>query len=280
MPIHDQGYRRYAGSKAAVGRGWAVITRNGVRSLFAKRAFVGLLLLAWTPFVVRAVQVYIAANFAQAAALLGVKADTFRDFLDQQSAFVFFITIYVGAGLIANDRRANALQVYLSKPLTRAEYVAGKAAILFVFLSLVTWAPAIALLFVQIMFAGSFAFIRDNIFLLPAITLFSVLQVLLATMTMLALSSMSKSSRFVGVMYAGLMFFTAAVFAVVREITSSSAMLWISPTAALEQIGDAIFRMPLSYAVPPAVAFLSIIGLIVISALILERRVRGVEVVQ
>ncbi len=36
MPIHDQGYRRYAGTRAAVGRGWAVITRSGVKSLFAQ----------------------------------------------------------------------------------------------------------------------------------------------------------------------------------------------------------------------------------------------------
>ena len=65
---------------------------------------------------------------------------------------------------------------------------------------------------IQIMFAGSFTFVRENIFLLPAITLFSLLQVLVASTTMLALSSMSKSSRFVGVMYAGLIFFTSALF--------------------------------------------------------------------
>ena len=31
MPIHDQGYRRYAGSKAAKGQAWLVITRAGLR---------------------------------------------------------------------------------------------------------------------------------------------------------------------------------------------------------------------------------------------------------
>jgi ABC-2 type transport system permease protein len=280
MPIHDQGYRRYAGTRAAIGSGWAVITRSGVKSLIGKRAFLGLLLFAWSPFVVRAVQIYVAANFAQAASILGVRSETFREFLEQQSVFVFFVTIYVGAGLIANDRRANALQVYLSKPLTRAEYVAGKLAILFLFLTAVTWAPAISLLIVQVMFAGSFTFLRENVFLLPAITLFSMLQVLLASMTMLALSSMSKSSRFVGIMYAGLMFFTAALFNAVRGITGSSALAWISPTAALEQIGDVIFRLQPRYDLPAIVAILTIVGLIALSALILERRVRGVEVVQ
>jgi hypothetical protein len=140
--------------------------------------------------------------------------------------------------------------------------------------------PAIALLLVQIMFAGSFTFIRDNLFLIPAITLFSVLQVLLASMTMLALSSMSKSSRFVGIMYAGLMFFTSALFNALRGITGRSSLAWLSPGAALEQIGDVIFRLRPRYDLPAGVAILVIVVLIIGSAMILERRVRGVEVVQ
>src|SRR3954470_18865096 len=157
--------------------------------MFSKRAFLGLLLLSWAPFFVRAVQIYVAANFPQTGELIAVKADTFRQFLDQQQTFVFFITVYVGAGLIANDRRANALQIYLSKPLTRAEYVFGKLAILMTFLALVTWLPAIVLLVVQVAFTGSFAFLRANIFLVPAITLYSFLEITMVATTMLALSS-------------------------------------------------------------------------------------------
>ena len=279
MPIHDQGYRRYLGSRADVGRSWQVITRAGMRTVLAKRSFLGLMLLAWSPFVVRAVQVYIAANFSQAS-FLAPKAETFREFLGQQGIFVFFVTIYVGAGLIANDRRANALQVYLSKPLTRAEYVAGKFGILFLFLVGVTWLPAITLLIIQIMFAGSFTFVRDNIFLLTAITLYSLLQVLVASTTMLALSSMSKSARFVGVMYAGLIFFTSALFNALRGITGRSSFAWLSPTETLEQIGNIIFRLDPPFTMPPFAAVLSLAVLIGGSLWILERKVRGVEVVQ
>lgn len=279
MPIHDQGYRRYGGTRDVAGRAWQVIASAGVRTVLAKRQFLFLLLVAWAPFVVRAVQTYVASNFQQAA-FLAPRAETFREMLDQQSIFVFFITIYVGAGLIASDRRANALQVYLSKPLTRAEYVAGKLAILVLFLMFVTWAPAIGLLIVQVMFAGSIQFVRQNAFLLPAITLYSVIAVLLAATTMLALSSMSKSSRFVGIMYAGLMFFTSALFNAIRGITGDSSLAWLSPGAALEQLGDVIFRVPPRYDLPAPAAILAVVGLIVISGVILERRVRGVEVVQ
>ncbi|MGH9385648.1 MAG: hypothetical protein ACRD2N_15310 [Vicinamibacterales bacterium] len=278
MPIHDQGYRRYKGSRAALGTAWQVITRAGVRSIVSKRVFIGLMLLAWAPFVARAVIIYVSSIYQQAA-FLAPKGETFREFLDQQSAVVFFVTIYVGAGLIANDRRANALQLYLSKPMTRAEYIAGKLAILFLFLTLVTWAPAICLLITQTLFAGSFTFIRNNLYLLPAITLFSLAQVLLASTTMLALSSLSKSSRFVAVMYAGLFFFTTALFQSLRGITGRSAFAWLSPGAALEQLGDVIFRIRPRYDLPPAFAALAVIVLIVGSLWILERRVRGVEIV-
>jgi hypothetical protein len=61
-------------------------------------------------------------------AMFAPTAETFRQFLEQQDFFVFIVTIYVGAGLIRNDRRANALQIYLSKPLMRTEYIFGKAA--------------------------------------------------------------------------------------------------------------------------------------------------------
>ena len=261
------------------GMAWTVIARAGIRNMIRKRAFMGLLIFAWLPFVVRAVQIYVASNFAQAATLLAPDAKTFRDFLDQQGFFVFVVTIYVGAGLIANDRRANALQIYLSKPLTRLEYVAGKAAALMAFLLLVTWVPALLLLLVQVLLAGSFAFVQKNLFLFPAITVFALLQVLMATFTMLALSSLSKSSRFVAVMYAGVILFTSAIQGMFWAMTRSSAASVISPTASLNQVGDVIFRVPPRYDTPVVLSLAAVTILMVLSMIVIERRVRGVEVV-
>ena len=96
---------------------------------------------------------------------------------------------------------------------------------------------------------------------------------------MLALSSLSKSSRFVGIMYAGLIFFTGALFKAVRGITGRSWLAWLSPTDALEQLGDMIFRLPLRYDLPVWGAVLVVVALIAGSAFVLERRVRAVEVV-
>lgn len=277
MPIHDQGYRRYGGGKAR-GRGWTVIATAGIRTVLAKKSFIALMLMAWFPFIVRAVQIYAAANLPQAA-FLRPTAETFRQFLDQQQIFVFFVTVYIGAGLIANDRRANALQIYLSKPLTRGEYIFGKLAVLMTFLLLVTWVPAIVLLIVQIAFAGNFTFFRDNIYLFPAITVFSFIMVTMVAASMLALSSLSNSSRYVGILYSAVIFFTQAIYGVVYAVTRSTALSWLSFSANLAQVGDVIFRLPPKYDTPWMLSLAAIVIVIVASGVVLERRVRGVEVI-
>ena len=260
------------------GQAWAVIARAGIMNMIRKRTFLGLLIFAWFPFVARAIQIYVTANYPQVA-VFAPTAETFRQFLEQQDFFVFVVTIYAGAGLIANDRRANALQIYMSKPLMRTEYIAGKAAILFAFLLFVTLIPGLLLLLLQVIFAGNFEFLKKNLFLFPAITVAATLQALVSTFTMLALSSLSKSARYVGILYAGVLFFTAAIYGALLAITASTRLSWLSLGANLTQVIDVIFRLKPRYATPWPVSLIVILGLIALSVSVLERRVRGVEVV-
>jgi ABC-type transport system involved in multi-copper enzyme maturation permease subunit len=278
VPIHDQSYRRYRGDREPEGRAWAVIATAGIKTMLAKRKFLGLLLIAWLPFIVRAVQMYVAANFPQAS-MLAPTSETFRQFLEQQGVFTFFITIFTGAGLIANDMRANALQIYLSKPLGRFEYIAGKFGVLAFFLLLVTWLPATMLLIIQIVFAGNLAFLKANLFLLPAILVSTGIETIVLCMVMLALSSLSKSARFVGIMYAGMIFFTQALFLVVVQVTRNSRFSWMSLQASLQHLGDLVFRLQPRYDTPAWVTVLALAVIVGVSAIVLERRVRGVEVV-
>ena len=278
MPIHDQSYRRYRGGKMMPGQAWTVIARAGMLNLLRKRVFLGVLLGGWIPFVGYAIWLYVNANYPQVS-IVAVTPKLFRDFFGWQDFFVFIITVYVGSGLIANDRRANALQIYLSKPLARSEYILGKAAVLIAFLLSITLVPAMLLLLLQVLFSGSFEFIRKNLFLIPAIGTASLLQSLLAAFTMLALSSLSKSARFVAIMYAGIIFFTLAIFGVLSAITASTRLSWVALGANLQQVIDVIFRQTPRYQTPWQVSLIVTVALIALSISVLERRVRGVEVV-
>jgi ABC-2 type transport system permease protein len=278
VPIHDQGYRRYGGDRTRREPAWAVIARAGLRARLGQRSFVALLILSWLPFVVRVVQLYAAANVPQAA-FLAPTPQMFRQFLDQQEVFVFFLTVYAGAGLIANDRRAHALQIYLSKPMTRFEYVAGKLVILMSWLAFITWVPATLLLVVQVAFAGNVEFFTSNLYLFPAITVFSAIEVVTIATVMLALSSLSNSARYVGILYAALLFFSQALFGVLQVVTASSSLSWVSLTHDLNQVGDAVFRLPLRDETPWLLSLAVLLVLVAAAGFVLERRVRGVEVI-
>jgi len=278
MPIHDQGYRHYAGRKRPLGTAWWVIARQQIRTVLTQKRYLALLLIAWIPFVARVVQIYLAANFQQAA-FLATSKELFRGFLDQQGLFVFLL-IVGASGAIADDRRANALQVYLSKPLTRVEYIAGKLFAPLAFVLGVTLLPAVLLLLVHVAFSGSLTFVAQNLYLLPAIVLYSVTLALVGTFTMVALSSLSKSRRFTALTFTGLFFFTTAMYQALLRITGSRLWALMSPRDLLNVIGDAAFRVPGPRALPVWAALLAVTVIIGLSILVLERRIRGVEVVK
>ena len=278
MPIHDQGYRRYAGRRRPLGTAWWVIARQQIRTVLTQKRYLALLLIAWIPFVARVVQIYLAANFQQAQ-FLATSKELFRGFLDQQGLFVFLL-IVGASGAIADDRRANALQVYLSKPLTRVEYITGKLFAPFAFVLSVTLVPALLLLVVHVAFAGSLTFVTQNLYLLPAILLYSVVLALVGTFTMVALSSLSKSRRFTALTFTGLFFFTTAMYQALQRITGSQLWALMSPRDLLAVIGDAAFRIPGQRPVPLWAALLAAMVIIGLSVAVLEKRIRGVEVVK
>ena len=129
------------------------------------------------------------------------------------------------------------------------------------------------------MFSGSLAFFRGNLYLFPAITLFSAIEALTIAILMLALSSLSRSSRYVGILYAAFLFFTQAIYLVLFAFTRDSRLASISVLHDLTQVGDAIFRLPLTYKAPVTISALVIVLTIGASLAILERRVRAVEIV-
>jgi hypothetical protein len=136
------------------------------------------------------------------------------------------------------------------------------------------------LLVVHVAFSGSLTFVVQNLYLLPAIVLYSVALALVGTFTMVALSSLSKSRRFTALTFTGLFFFTTAMYTALSRITGSRLWALVSPRDLLSVIGDAAFRVPGQRALPLWAALLGVTVIVALSILVLERRIRGVEVVK
>jgi ABC-type transport system involved in multi-copper enzyme maturation permease subunit len=278
-PIHDQSYRHYEGERRALGRAWSVIASTGIRSSLSRKWFIALLAVSWFPFIGFTIYFYGVILYPQAGQVLPIDAHRFMQFVEGQGPWVFFVAIFAGSGLIAGDRRANALQIYLSKPLLRMEYIGGKFAILATFLTFITLVPGVLLLLMQVLFAGNLDFIRANLYIVPAVVLASLIRVLVASAAMLALSSLSKSTRYVAILFAGVVSFSEAIYLFLFVVTGSSRVAWVSVSGNLAVITDAMFRQPPRYETPVIVSVLILLGLLAVSVSVLERRVRGVEIV-
>ena len=207
MPIHDVSYRHWSGEWTSHPYRWWVITRQGINLLIQKKRFLALIVLSALPFLVRTVILYLSVVVGQLR-LLKIDAKFFEDFLSQQLFFAFVIAIYAGAGLISNDLKANALQIYLSKPITRKDYVIGKLGVLAFFLSLTTLVPGLLLFILAVAFHSNLGFLQQNYWVAGSILMYSMVIILTYSLVVLALSSLSKSSRFAGIGFAALFFFS------------------------------------------------------------------------
>jgi ABC-type transport system involved in multi-copper enzyme maturation permease subunit len=76
------------------------------------------------------------------------KGTTYRTFMEYQGWMVMIVLALAGSILVGNDLRFGSLPYYLSKPISRRHYLAGKALAVAVFINLMTTVPAV-MLFVQ-----------------------------------------------------------------------------------------------------------------------------------
>jgi ABC-2 type transport system permease protein len=281
MPIHDLGYRHWAGEWTSHPYRWWVITRQGIGLLAGKKLFRALLLLSMIPFVVRAVLIYISTLIPQNAPFLKIGPKFFEDFLSQQMwFFTFAITIYAGAGLIANDLKVNALQIYLAKPITRRDYILGKLGVLVFFLSLPTLIPGLLLFVLALLFKADAGFLRDNYWVAGSIAAYSILIIFTYALIMLALSSLSRSSRFAGINFAAVLFFSQILYAILHEILRTERAGLISLSNNVNQVGDFLFGTAGVAGGMPGLSFVVLLLLAGGSGWVVQRRVQAVEVVK
>lgn len=281
MPIYEQGYRRHeARGPLRRVRFWP-ITREALRLILARRAFLILLMMCWLPFAIRVIQIYVTTRFPDFSRILPVDGRLFGEFLGWQALFAMFITIFAGAGLVASDLRTGAILVYLSRPLTRRDYVLGKLSVLVLLNLFVTLVPALLLYVLALGLAPDQFWKWSLAWIGPAIVLDSLVISALIGVIALAISSLSRSARVAGIGFFGLLMSLEITRKTLFAIYGRPETALVSPLGVLYSVGVALFdladlglTLPWLY-VAPALALLSAACL-----LVLRSRVRAVEIVQ
>ncbi len=280
MPIYDQGYRRYeARAPLHQLRFWPIM-REALRLVLSKRAFLGLLAVSFIPFLVRVGQIYIVTRFPEAERVLPVDGRLFGNFLNQQIGFTIRLSIFGASGLIANDLRTGAILVYLSRPLTRRDYVLGKLGVPLALNLAVTLVPALALYGVALTLAPDQFLQWELAWIGPAIVAHSLIISLFVSLLSLAVSALSRSARVAGLGFFGLIFGLEMVRLVLQHGFGRREAMLVSLQADLRSLGVALFgladtELAMHWAAPAAL--LLVVGLACLA--ILRSRVRAVEIV-
>jgi ABC-2 type transport system permease protein len=264
MPIFDQGYQHWHGTLSGQARRWLPITRHGVLVQLKNRWVRWILLGACVPALVLTCLVAIWGLFEQRSQLLtpflffieglpeGLKAGprgyrtplwtmAFRLFFDVQLSVSMMLVLLVGPDLISQDLRFNAIPLYLSRPLRRFEYFLGKLGVIAVFLSAVTIAPALLAFVLGYGFSLDPTVIRDTARLLLASLAFGIIVVASAGLFMLALSSLSRNSRYVGAMWMAFWIISNVTAGVLEGTVKAEWCPLVSYTNNLRRVRDALF---------------------------------------
>jgi ABC-2 type transport system permease protein len=263
MPIFDQGYQHWQGRLSGQVTRWLPITRYGVVVGFGNRwlriAMLGALgpplllaifLVVWglfeqkssffTPFLIFLENLPAELRAGPRGFRTTIWTLAFRQFFEVQLFFPMLLVLLVGPDLISQDLRFNAIPLYLSRPIRRFEYFLGKLGVIAAFLSAVTVGPVLLAFVLGYAFSLDPAVVLDTARVLAASLAYSAIVVVSAGLLMLAFSSLSRNSRYVGAMWLAFWFISSLASGVLQETVRAEWCPLVSYTNNLNRVRDAL----------------------------------------
>jgi ABC-2 type transport system permease protein len=170
------------------------------------------------------------------------------------------------------------LQLYFSRPFSRADYVLAKLLVLVGVLSLITWAPALALFGMQTGMGGWSWFSR-NWQLGFGVTAGFLMWILLVSLAALASSAYVKWKLGAGALILGFFFVLGGVAKMVNVIFRVNWGTLLNPAEAMHRIWCSMLGVdpPSGPGTPECIVAISVLLLLLL--LVLARKLRPVEVI-
>jgi ABC-2 type transport system permease protein len=180
--------------------------------------------------------------------------------------------------VLVNDFRDNALPLYLSRPLTRVEYVLGKAAAIATLTSLVTWVPSLLLVGLQASLADGW--LAANWWIAPAVFLAAWSAILLFALVCLAVAAVLRRRAASEAAFVALFFVVPLIARIVDQFLHMEWWIRFFVPAIFESLWTPLFRLQQSNSLSPGGALLSLGVALTLATAILLRRVKAWEVVR
>lgn len=216
-PIADLTYRSYDGPLYRDSYRWRVIAKQNIwRAIKNKWYWIwtvgsGLyfLIMMVIVFFLEAISTNVAAGSPNPMRQLIdriVWKDQFLHGFGFGQLMFLFVLLIVGSGTIANDNRANALLVYLSKPCTRKDYLLGKWMGVFIPLFCAMLLPSLVYYIYGVLSYRAYGFLTNDPLVILKLPIYIALAAAFQSSLMVGISSLFSQGRMASVTYAGLYF--------------------------------------------------------------------------
>jgi ABC-2 type transport system permease protein len=321
-PIADLSYRNYDGALDSPNKLWWVIARQVFRANLKKKSLWFMTLLAGGYYIVMMAIFFFTERMAQSTApmMAGANAppinplqqlmdrivwkDQFVHGISMGQMWFLIMTLVVGVGTIANDNRANALLVYLSKPCNKKDYLLGKWMGVFLTLLIGMSIPSIFFYAYGLLSYRDYGFFTGDKLLFFKLLFLLIVNAAFYASLAIGISSLFNQGRLAGATMAAVYFlsnfFTQAMSgawiafqddnnAVAKGIVSKLFYGSVDglniglAKSTFATSGSPPFGIPDRMEMVPAPPFLAVMAIIIVvsflSMLIAWKRVRAVEVV-
>lgn len=226
MPVHDLGYRAWNGSRMTQLMRPLVVAKGGISLVWRRRWLRMMIIFSWLPILIFGFAIFM---FEYAATEEGARegisqlltwqmgrpdlamsisndhagsrhdvwATLILTFFRVPQLFAMVLLVgLIAPMLISYDLRSKAYLMYFSRPLSPTQYIIGKSAVLWFFLSTITAIPALMLYVTGVFLSPDLSVIRDTWDLPLRIIGATVVLVVPTTALALCYSSFTSESRY------------------------------------------------------------------------------------
>ena len=300
MPIHDAGYRRYSGPVTARLWRWLVLVRTEFKLGFRNKWLWVLYFVGIVPFLVFFAPVYIkyvlmpgVTERVNAGGPGGgggpfnspvfdpMQPEYYYNPTLRNAVFLFILyAAIVGTGIVARDKRANAMELYLARSIGRTSYFLGKWGGVLALHLLQFVVPTLVLWLSVVLVYPDWGLLEHTVGFMPQVLGGLVAFTLFVTFLVTAVSSCTDSPAFAALIWLVISSFLGLLAQMLRQFLASPSYAALSPWLAATRVAEAIGGLHPRIDIPVSHALASVALYTVLGVLLLRRGLRVVEVAQ
>lgn len=285
MAVYRRTYTSYSGSLTPAWSRCLVLFRYSRRNLFRSKLQTALFVLCFFYPLFCLITIYVAHNlsilegFGASDQLLKIDNKFFFYFMNVQGVLAFVLTAFTGPGLISPDLANGALPLYFCRPFSRAEYVLGKASVLAILLSQITWIPGLVLFAVQSSLAGP-EWAWQHLWIAGSLILSSLIWIAILSLLAMALSAWVKWRVVAGALLLAVLFFGAGFAQAINAVMHTQSGHFLDLVYLMSTIWTSLFRVDSEISMSSAEAWIALLIYCGICLALLVRKVRAYEVIK